>query len=84
VAILLTFTLAGSSIGPLRIILWHLFGFTRETSYWIKVPTYLAFIFPTYQCMLIIFGTLLGQFKFFWAKEKKVIAFFARPFRKTT
>lgn len=80
--IILTFSLAGSSIGFVRHIVWNLFGFTKETSMWIKVPAYLAMIFPTYQVSLMIFGTLLGQFKFFWAKEKAMLRFFAKPFRK--
>jgi hypothetical protein len=80
--ICVVFSLAGMSISLVRPIAWNLFGFTKETSYWIKVPTYIALIFPTYQVMLMVFGTLLGQFKFFWAKEKAMLMFFARPFRK--
>lgn len=81
--IMLTFTLAGSSIGFVRTIYWDLLGFTKEhPSMWVKVPTYLLLVFPTYQISLMIFGTILGQFKFFWAKEKKMLRFFAKPFRK--
>lgn len=80
--IMLTFTLAGSSIGFVRRIVWELFNFTETTSMWIKVPAYILMIFPTYQVSLIIFGTILGQFKFFWAKEKAMLKFFAKPFRK--
>lgn len=68
-------TLAGSSIGFVRKIVWALFGFTAETSLWIRVPTYIAFIFPTYQTMLTgVFGTLFGEFRFFWAKERRCSA----------
>ncbi len=81
IAILLTFSLAGLSITRIRPIVWLLFGFTEETSMWIKVPTYILMIFPTYQVMLMIFGTLLGQFKFFWAKEKAMLKFFGRLFK---
>lgn len=75
IAILLTFSLAGMSITQIRPLVWALFGFTAETSMWIKVPTYLIMIFPTYQIMLMVFGTLLGQFSFFWAKEKAMLRF---------
>jgi glucan phosphoethanolaminetransferase (alkaline phosphatase superfamily) len=81
-AILITFTLAGLSITRIRRIFWPLLGFSSETSMWIQVPVYILLIFPTYQIMLMIFGTLLGQFKFFLAKEKAMLKFFARPFRK--
>lgn len=82
VVICIVFSLAGMSITLVRPIAWNFFGFTGETPLWIKVPTYIALIFPTYQVMLMVFGTLLGQFKFFWAKEKAMLKFFARPFRK--
>ncbi|MDF3128789.1 hypothetical protein P0Y35_06250 [Kiritimatiellaeota bacterium B1221] len=79
---MLTFALAGSSITRIRKLFWPLLGFTDETSMWIQVPTYIALIFPTYQIMLMIFGTLTGQFRFFWKKEKAMLKFFAKPFRK--
>ncbi|MFO1489393.1 MAG: DUF6787 family protein [Kiritimatiellia bacterium] len=77
----LVFTLAGSSIGFVRKIVWALFGFTHDTSLWIRVPTYIAFIFPTYQTMLMIFGTLFGEFRFFWDKEKKMFRAIGRMLR---
>ncbi|APQ18862.1 DUF6787 family protein [Maribacter hydrothermalis] len=30
-------------------------------------------IFPFYQILLVLFGWLFGQFKFFWAFEKKML-----------
>ncbi|SNR48200.1 hypothetical protein SAMN04488009_2097 [Maribacter sedimenticola] len=30
-------------------------------------------IFPFYQVLLVIYGWLFGQFKFFWAFEKKML-----------
>lgn len=33
----------------------------------------LILIFPFYQLLLIIFGWLFGQFKFFWEFEKKML-----------
>ena len=81
--IMLTFTLAGMSITQVRPLYWNLLGFTKEhPSMWVKVPTYLLLVFPTYQISLIIFGTLLGQFRFFWAKEKAMGRALTKPFRK--
>lgn len=31
-------------------------------------------IFPFYQVLLVIFGWLFGQFKFFWGFEKKMLS----------
>lgn len=36
-------------------------------------PLRLTVIFPIYQVVLIIVGTLFGQFKFFWNLEKKMM-----------
>ncbi len=39
--------------------------------YWILR---ILIIFPIYQVLLIIFGTLFFQFKFFWEFEKKILS----------
>ncbi len=38
--------------------------------YW---PLRVIIIFPVYQVLLLIFGTLCGQFQFFWNFEKKMM-----------
>lgn len=81
IAILVVFSLAGLSIIQIRPVVWSLFGFTKETPLYITIPTYLVMIFPTYQIMLLVFGTLLGQFRFFWAKEKAMVRWIARKLR---
>ena len=82
-AIMLTFTLAGLSITRIRPLFWGILGFTPEwPATWIKTITYILLVFPTYQISLMVFGTLLGQFAFFWEKEKKMARFFLRPFRR--
>ncbi|MFN3378182.1 MAG: DUF6787 family protein [Runella zeae] len=72
IAVLLTFTLAGSSVVWLRKGLFWLLGYDAQTPFWLKAITYLLFIFPTYQTLLLLYGGLLGQFSFFWEKEKKM------------
>ncbi len=69
-AVLLTFTLAGSSVVWVRKFVFQLLGYTEATPMWIKTVTYLLLLFPSYQLLLLIYGTLLGQFRFFWNKEK--------------
>ncbi len=77
-AIMLTFSLAGMAITQVRRPLFHLFGIEPETPFWIKTVVYLASIFPLYQLFLLIFGTLLGQFRFFWEKEKAMARWLLR------
>ncbi len=71
--ILLTFSLTGSTVVFIRKVLFNFIGFTEATPFWIKTVTYILFIFPAYQILILVYGTLLGQFKFFWEKEKKLL-----------
>lgn len=77
-AILITFSLAGLAITQVRRPLFHLFGIEPQTPLWIKTIVYLASVFPLYQLFLLVFGTLLGQFRFFWEKEKAMGRWFCR------
>lgn len=72
IAILLTFTFSGSTVVWLRKGLFSLLNYDGSTPFWLKTITYLVFIFPTYQALLLIYGFILGQFRFFWEKEKKL------------
>jgi len=78
ILIMVVFSLAGLSITQCRPIVFHIFGITAETPMWIKVVVYLLSVFPMYQAFLLIFGSLLGQFRFFWEKEKKMALWIAR------
>jgi len=40
---------------------------------WQRWTTYLLIIFPLYQVTLLAYGTVFGQFRFFWAKEKAMV-----------
>ena len=41
---------------------------------WIFIPLKLLLIFPVYQILILIIGTIFGQFKFFWEFEKKMLS----------
>jgi len=40
---------------------------------WVFWPARILIIFPVYQILIVIIGALFGQFKFFWAFEKKIL-----------
>ena len=71
--IMLTFSLAGMTIFPIRRLIFPLVGINHSTPLWIMIPSYILICFPSYQIGLLLFGTVLGQFKFFWEWEKKTI-----------
>jgi hypothetical protein len=82
-AIMAVFSLAGMNISLIRKPVFHALGLTAKTAFWIKTVCYLAFIFPTYQLSLLLYGFILGQFGFFWDKEKKLFGFFAQKLLRT-
>ncbi|MGB3781106.1 MAG: DUF6787 family protein [Tunicatimonas sp.] len=71
--VLLVFSLTGSTVVFLRKALFAWVGFDEMTPWWLKTITYIAFIMPAYQVLLLGYGALLGQFRFFWEKEKKLL-----------
>lgn len=72
IVIFIVFAITGSSITLIRRPIFELLGVSSETSLWISVPLYLAVIFPAYSILLLLIGTLFGQFRFFWEFEKKM------------
>lgn len=72
ILIMIVFSLAGMSVVWVRKPFFYFVGITPETSFTIKFFVWLLIVFPTYQINLLIFGFLLGQFSFFWEKEKQL------------
>jgi len=81
-AIMLVFSLAGSSIGFFRKPVFHALGITPETPLWIKIVIYIPLIVPIYQLNLLVYGFLLGQFNFFLEKEKKLLKCLSKIFQR--
>ena len=68
VTILIVFSVAGTSILFVKPYIYDALGISPEASPWIRYPLIILF----YQVLLLIWGTLFGQFRFFWEKEKKL------------
>ncbi|WPP48423.1 DUF6787 family protein [Catalinimonas niigatensis] len=72
IIILIVFACTGFTVMFLKQPLYNLAGITEETSAWIKVPYYLLTILPVYQLVLLAYGFIFRQFRFFWAFEKRM------------
>lgn len=72
--VLLVFSLTGSTVVMVRKAFFSWIGFDEATSMWLKTITYIAFVMPAYQILLLGYGALFGQFRFFWNKEKKMLS----------
>ncbi len=71
--IFVVFAITGSlSVVLGETVLLKFFGqdFINNDFFW---PLRLILIFPIYQILLIIVGTIFGQFKYFWKIEKKIL-----------
>ncbi len=66
------FAITGSSTLFVKRPVFAFLGIDSTTSLWIVVPVYLVTITPSYFIILLFYGTILGQFKFFWEFEKKM------------
>ena len=74
ILILIVFSITGFVSMFIAKPIINLFGFEQKTvSAWLFWPIRITIIFPIYQILILIFGFLFGQFKFFWEFEKKMI-----------
>jgi hypothetical protein len=78
VIILLVFACTGFSAMFIKRPIFFWLGITEDTAWWIRVAVWLLTVFPAYNVLLLAYGFLFGQFKFFWNFEKKM---FGRIFR---
>ncbi len=82
ILILITFSVTGMTVVYLRKWLFSALGYTDDTPMWLKTITYLFFVFPSYQILILVYGSALGQFQFFWNKEKKLYYAVKRLFNR--
>jgi len=72
--ILLVFSVTGYSSLIIAKPILALIGLSQEaTNPWIYRPLRILLIFPFYQILIVLYGWLFGQFKFFWDFEKKML-----------
>ena len=74
VIILIVFSVTGSVAVWVAKPVLDLVGLDKEAvSPWVFWPIRIFIIFPIYQVLIVLIGAIFGQFKFFWAFEKKML-----------
>ena len=73
IVILIVFALTGFSALYVKNFLYALAGIGPETHPAIRIPYGILATLIVYQFLLLGYGFLLGQFKFFWAFEKRML-----------
>ncbi|MCH8534089.1 MAG: diacylglyceryl transferase [Flavobacteriaceae bacterium] len=80
VIIFIVFGITGSSSVYVGAPILELLSITKENlpDHFLGISLYyflrIVIIFPIYQILLVAFGFLFGQFKFFWDFEKKMLS----------
>jgi hypothetical protein len=71
--ICVVFAITGSASAWVSGPLMKVLGISKDMGPALFWPLRLILVFPIYQILLIIIGTVFGQYKFFWAFEKKML-----------
>jgi len=83
VIIFIVFSITGALAVTIAKPILNIIGLdSNNTSLWIYIPLRIIIIFPLYQILIIVVGTIFGQFSFFWNFEKKMLK--RLGFKKTT
>ena len=73
VVILIVFALTGFSSLYVKRPIYQFLNLDPESfNVWQKVLAIFFIVLPVYQLLLLFYGTLLGQFQFFWNFEKRM------------
>ena len=73
IVIFIVFAITGSLsvvLGKYVLLFFFTESFEKNFAYW---SIRILIIFPLYQVLLIIVGTIFGEFKYFWEMEKKIL-----------
>jgi hypothetical protein len=72
VLILIVFACTGFTVMFLKGPVLELFTAPENRTIWFSVAYYLL-ILPVYNVVLLFYGAIFGQFRFFWAFEKRML-----------
>lgn len=76
IVILIVFGCTGTTAMYAKEFVFELLGVTPNLPLWLRTIIWIVTILPLYNVLLIIYGTLFGQRKFFWWFLKKTFGRF--------
>lgn len=82
IIILVVFTCTGFTVLFIKEPVLQFFGVEGEMPVWVSVLYYIL-ILPVYNILLLFYGIIFGQFRFFWSFEKRFFHRVLSIFRKT-
>jgi hypothetical protein len=75
IIILVVFACTGFSVLYAEEVIFRLMGIEEGKSWWLALLLFLLITLPLYNLLLLVYGFIFGQFRFFWNFEKR---FFGR------
>lgn len=81
--VLLAFACTGTTVLLIKEPIFSLLGVNMEEGGFWKTVLYLLLVLPLYQALLLMYGFIFGQFRFFWDKEKQFIKRMGRMFSRS-
>jgi hypothetical protein len=75
IIILVVFACTGFSVLYFEEVIFLLLGIPEDKNWWLAIVLFVFITLPLYNILLLIYGFIFGQFKFFWNFEKR---FFGR------
>jgi hypothetical protein len=82
--IMLVFALTGTSFLFVKKPIYSVIGITENTPGYLRFILWFLFVLPCYYVLLLFYGTLLGQFTFFWNMVKKSLGRIPKLFKAKT
>ena len=82
IIILIVFSCTGFSVLYVEDQIFKLLTVSEEHGFWMGVFLFIVITLPVYNILLLIYGFIFGQFKFFWNFEKKFFGRIVAIFRK--
>lgn len=77
IVILVVFASTGFSVLYLEDLIFLWLKVPEDKSWWVAIGLFILVTLPLYNLLLLIYGFIFGQFRFFWNFEKR---FFRRLF----
>lgn len=84
IIILIVFACTGFSVLYLESLVHELLNIPPNVDWYYSVLLFIVITLPLYNILLLVYGFIFGQFKFFWNFEKKFFGRFAGIFQKKT
>ncbi len=82
IIILIVFTCTGFSVLYVEDLIFRLMGIPEERGWMIRIVLFIFITLPVYNVLLLAFGFIFGQFRFFWDFEKRFFSRIGKLFSK--